>query len=46
MQRQDFAPFEELVEIVSRPFERRDGLDRYATPAGANECVLQTFCGT
>jgi uncharacterized protein YdiU (UPF0061 family) len=46
VQRQDFAPFEELVDVVSRPYEQRSGLERYATPARPEECVLQTFCGT
>jgi uncharacterized protein YdiU (UPF0061 family) len=46
MERQDFQPFEELVEVVSRPYEDRPGLERYATPARPEECVRQTFCGT
>src|ERR1700733_10720072 len=46
MERQDFQPFEELVDVVSRPYEDRPGLERYATPARPEECVLQTFCGT
>jgi serine/tyrosine/threonine adenylyltransferase len=44
--RQDFQPFEELLDVVSRPYEDRPGLERYATPARPEECVLQTFCGT
>jgi uncharacterized protein YdiU (UPF0061 family) len=44
--RQDFQPFEDLLEVVSRPFEDRPGLERYAVPARPEECVLQTFCGT
>ena len=46
MRRQDFGPFEELLDVVSRPYEDRPGLERYATPALPEECVLQTFCGT
>ena len=46
MRRQDFRPFEELLDVVSRPYEDRPGLERYATPARPEECVLQTFCGT
>jgi uncharacterized protein YdiU (UPF0061 family) len=46
MRRQDFGPFEELLDVVSRPYEDRCGLERYATPARPEECVLQTFCGT
>jgi uncharacterized protein YdiU (UPF0061 family) len=45
-QRQDFQPFEALLDAVSRPFEERPGLDRYTIPARPEECVLQTFCGT
>jgi uncharacterized protein YdiU (UPF0061 family) len=46
MERQDFQPFEQLVDVVSRPYEDRPGLERYATPARPEECVRQTFCGT
>jgi serine/tyrosine/threonine adenylyltransferase len=44
--RQDFQPFEELLDVVSRPYEDRPGLERYSTPARPEECVSQTFCGT
>jgi uncharacterized protein YdiU (UPF0061 family) len=44
--RQDFQPFEELLDVVSRPYEDRPGLERYATPARPEECVSRTFCGT
>jgi uncharacterized protein YdiU (UPF0061 family) len=44
--RQDFRPFEELLDVVSRPYEDRPELERYATPARPEECVSQTFCGT
>jgi serine/tyrosine/threonine adenylyltransferase len=44
--RQDFQPFEDLLDVVSRPYEDRPGLERYATPARPEERVLQTFCGT
>jgi uncharacterized protein YdiU (UPF0061 family) len=43
---QDFQPFEELPDAVSRPYEERPGLERYTMPARPEECVLQTFCGT
>jgi uncharacterized protein YdiU (UPF0061 family) len=45
-QRQDFQPFEELLDAISRPCEERPGLEKYATPARPEEKVLQTFCGT
>jgi uncharacterized protein YdiU (UPF0061 family) len=44
--RQDFGPFEELLEVVSRPYEDRPGLERYTTPALPEERVSATFCGT
>jgi uncharacterized protein YdiU (UPF0061 family) len=44
--RQDFKPFEELLDVVSRPYEDRPGLERYAAPARPEERVTQTFCGT
>jgi serine/tyrosine/threonine adenylyltransferase len=46
IERQDFQPFEELLDVLSRPYEDRYGFERYATPARPEERVLQTFCGT
>jgi len=43
---EDFLPFEELLEVISRPYEDRPDLERYATPARPEERVSQTFCGT
>jgi uncharacterized protein YdiU (UPF0061 family) len=45
-ERQDLQPFEELLDIVLRPYEDRPGLERYATPARPEERVGATFCGT
>jgi uncharacterized protein YdiU (UPF0061 family) len=42
----DVAPFHRLVEVVSRPFVERDGLDRYAEPAPAGSGPHVTYCGT
>ena len=44
--RQDFQPFEELLDVVSRPYEDRPNLERYTTPARPEEYVSRTFCGT
>jgi uncharacterized protein YdiU (UPF0061 family) len=44
--RQDFQPFEELLDAVSRPYEEIPGLEKYAIPARPEECISQTFCGT
>jgi uncharacterized protein YdiU (UPF0061 family) len=46
VERQDFAPFEELLDVVSRPFEDRAEFARYRLPAPPDEGVYQTFCGT
>jgi uncharacterized protein YdiU (UPF0061 family) len=43
---QDFQPFEELLDVVSRPYDDRPDRERYAMPARSDERVLQTFCGT
>ncbi len=42
----DFAPFEEFLDVVSRPFEDRPEFSRYMQPAPADARVYQTFCGT
>jgi uncharacterized protein YdiU (UPF0061 family) len=46
IEREDFGPFEDLLEALSRPYEDRPGLERYAAPPEPEERVLQTFCGT
>ena len=46
VQRQDFGPFKALLDVLSRPYEDRPGLERYAAPPKPEERVLQTFCGT
>lgn len=42
----DFAPFEELLSVLSRPFEDQPQFDSYAQPPLEHERVLATFCGT
>ena len=46
IEREDFRPFEDLLEVLSRPYEDKPGLERYAAPPEPEERVLQTFCGT
>jgi uncharacterized protein YdiU (UPF0061 family) len=46
MWKQNFHPFEQLLDAVSRPYDDRPDLDRYTTPARPEERVRQTFCGT
>jgi len=43
---EDFAPFARMLDAVTRPFEDRQGLERYADPPLPSERVRQTFCGT
>jgi uncharacterized protein YdiU (UPF0061 family) len=44
--RNDFAPFEELLAVLSKPFEDQPVFASYAEPPKPDERVLQTFCGT
>jgi uncharacterized protein YdiU (UPF0061 family) len=44
--RDDFGPFEELLQVLARPFEEQPGHELYQTPAAPDERVYQTFCGT
>ena len=42
----DLGPFEQLVAVVTRPFDVRPGLERYAEPAPEDFGRYTTFCGT
>ena len=47
--RGDYAPFEALLEVVTRPYDDRADrpeLARFAAPPKPEERVLETFCGT
>jgi serine/tyrosine/threonine adenylyltransferase len=44
--RDDFAPFEELLTVLAQPFEDQAEFARYAEPPQPEQRVLQTFCGT
>ncbi len=46
VERQDFQPFDDLLSVITRPYEDRPDLERYATPARPEEYVRWTFCGT
>ncbi|HBK05169.1 MAG TPA: YdiU family protein [Acetobacteraceae bacterium] len=46
VERGDFGPFEELLQVLVRPFADDPALARYAMPPREEERVLQTFCGT
>jgi serine/tyrosine/threonine adenylyltransferase len=43
---QNFQPFEELLDVISHPYEDRPDFEQYTTPARPEERVSQTFCGT
>jgi uncharacterized protein YdiU (UPF0061 family) len=42
----DFAPFEELLKVLAKPFEDQPEFADYANPPKPEERVCQTFCGT
>jgi uncharacterized protein YdiU (UPF0061 family) len=44
--RDDFAPFEEILMVLSHPFEDQPEYSSYAEPPEPHQRVLQTFCGT
>jgi serine/tyrosine/threonine adenylyltransferase len=46
IEREDFAPFEELLKVLARPFEDRAEFAAYAEPPPEDQRVCQTFCGT
>jgi uncharacterized protein YdiU (UPF0061 family) len=46
MNNDDFAPFEELLTVLSRPYEDQPAFAAYAEPPQPDQRVLQTFCGT
>jgi serine/tyrosine/threonine adenylyltransferase len=42
----DFGPFEELLTVLSKPFDDQPRFADYAKPPQEEERVTQTFCGT
>jgi uncharacterized protein YdiU (UPF0061 family) len=49
VEKDDFAPFERLLDAVTRTFDDREGepeIAALATPPKPEERVLRTFCGT
>ncbi len=42
----EMEPFQRLLDVVSRPFEERPGLDGYTGPAPAGCGPHVTYCGT
>ncbi|MBA2272074.1 MAG: YdiU family protein [Chthoniobacterales bacterium] len=43
---EDFRPFEELLAVLSHPFDDQPAFTRYTEPPQHHERILQTFCGT
>jgi uncharacterized protein YdiU (UPF0061 family) len=46
VERDDFTPFEELVTILSKPYEDQPAHVHYGDPPQEHERVHRTFCGT
>jgi uncharacterized protein YdiU (UPF0061 family) len=46
VKRDDFALFEELLTVLSDPYEDQPEYAGYADPPESHQRVLQTFCGT
>jgi uncharacterized protein YdiU (UPF0061 family) len=42
----DYEPFEKLMTVLSKPFEKRPGLDVYEKPAPKEFGKYKTYCGT
>ncbi|MCP5088964.1 MAG: YdiU family protein [Rhodobacteraceae bacterium] len=43
---QNLKPFKALLDVVTRPYKERSGLEDYAAPAPDNFGPYRTFCGT
>jgi serine/tyrosine/threonine adenylyltransferase len=46
VERDDFAPFEELLMVLSQPYEDQPAFAHYAEPPEPHQRVYRTFCGT
>jgi len=42
----NYAPFEELLAVLAKPFDDQPAYAAYAEPPQPEQRVLQTFCGT
>jgi serine/tyrosine/threonine adenylyltransferase len=42
----DFAPFDKLLDVLTKPFTERPGLDEFTHPAPASFGPYRTYCGT
>jgi uncharacterized protein YdiU (UPF0061 family) len=46
VERSDYTPFENLLKIVTRPFEDQPEFAEFAEPAPKGNEGYRTFCGT
>jgi uncharacterized protein YdiU (UPF0061 family) len=46
VQQSDYAPFEMLLKILSRPFDEQPEFAAFAEPAPQGQGRYRTFCGT
>jgi uncharacterized protein YdiU (UPF0061 family) len=46
VERSDLGPFQELLEVIRRPFDEQPGREAYSVPAPLGGEPYQTFCGT
>jgi uncharacterized protein YdiU (UPF0061 family) len=46
VERDDYAPFDMLLKILSRPFDDQPEFAEFMQPAPESEIPYQTFCGT
>jgi uncharacterized protein YdiU (UPF0061 family) len=46
VERADYAPFENMLGVLMRPYEDQPEAARYAEPPAPSEEVYRTFCGT
>ena len=42
----NISEFEDMLSVVSKPFDEVSGLEGYAEPGGKTADPYQTFCGT
>ena len=46
VERQDFAPFEELLTVLAKPYDDQPEFARYAELPPPDQGIYRTFCGT
>jgi uncharacterized protein YdiU (UPF0061 family) len=46
VERDEFAPFEEFLRVLAKPYEDQPKFARYAEPPPPDQRVYRTFCGT